>query len=165
VTERSATSNAETSTHSSYADSDAVVGLRDVLHAWLDRTVNISAERACDIVLATDEAVTNVVEHAYRDVAGAGPVTLDLSYSAPTATIEIRVTDQGHWREPGPIPITAIRGRGLILMRKLADACTVTGRTDGTSVSLLFHRCHGVDDDSAESVSRTRRTSTKPARW
>jgi anti-sigma regulatory factor (Ser/Thr protein kinase) len=33
----------------------------------LDRTVNISAERACDIVLATDEAVTNVVEHAYRD--------------------------------------------------------------------------------------------------
>jgi serine/threonine-protein kinase RsbW len=165
VTERSATSDAETSTYSSYADGDAVVGLRDVLHAWLDRTVHISAERACDIVLATDEAVTNVVEHAYRDLAGAGLVTLGLSYSAPTATIEIRVIDQGHWREPAPTPITATRGRGLILMRKLADACTVTGRADGTSVSLLFHRCHELDDDSAEGVSRARRTSTRPARW
>jgi anti-sigma regulatory factor (Ser/Thr protein kinase) len=67
VAKRSATSNAETSTHCGYADGDAVIGLREVLHAWLDRTVNISAERACDIVLATDEAVTNVVEHAYRD--------------------------------------------------------------------------------------------------
>jgi serine/threonine-protein kinase RsbW len=150
VTKRPATSNAETSTHRRHADGDAVGGLREVLHAWLDRTVDISAERACDIVLATDEAVTNAVEHAYRDFAGAGLVTLDLSYHAPTARIEIRVTDQGHWREPAPTPITATRGRGLILMRKLADACTVAGRTDGTSVSLLFHRCHGLGDDSAE---------------
>jgi len=152
VTKRSATSNAETSTHSGYADGDAVVGLREVLHTWLFRTVDISAVRACDIVLATDEAVTNVVEHAYRNFVGAGLVTLDLSYHAPTATIEIRVTDQGQWREPAPTPITATRGRGLILMRKLADACTVAGCINGTSVSLLFRRCHGFDGDSAEGI-------------
>ena len=150
MTERSATSDAETSTHSDYADGDAVARLREALHAWLDRTVDISVERACDIVLATDEAVTNVVEHAYRDFAGVGLVTLDLSYRAPTATVAVRVTDQGHWREPAPTPITATRGRGLILMRKLADVCAVNGRIDGTSVSLLFNRCHGLSNDSAE---------------
>lgn len=147
--ESSATGNAETSTHTCCADCDAVAALREVLHTWLDRTVDLDTQRACDIVLCADEAITNVVEHAYRDFIGAGLVTLDLSYHAPTATIEIRVTDQGRWREPAPTPITATRGRGLILMRKLADACTVTGRDHGTSVSLLFRRCRGPDDDSA----------------
>ena len=149
---QSSAGTAETSTHTGYADSDAVAGLRSVLHAWLDRTVDINTQRACDIVLATDEAVTNAVEHAYRDFTCAGLVTLDLSYHPPTATVEIRVTDQGHWREPSPTPITATRGRGLILMRKLADACTVTGRIDGTSVSVLFNRCHRLDGDTAEGI-------------
>jgi anti-sigma regulatory factor (Ser/Thr protein kinase) len=144
MTERSATSSAETVTYRAKAAGDVVVGLREALREWLDSSVDISAERVCDIVLATDEALTNVSEHAYRDFSGAGAVTLDLSYDAPAATIEVQVTDQGHWREPAPTPITATRGRGLILMKKLADACTVDGRVDGTSVSLLFYRCHGL---------------------
>jgi anti-sigma regulatory factor (Ser/Thr protein kinase) len=144
MTERSATSSAETVTYRANADGNVVVGLREALREWLDSSVDISAERVCDIVLATDEALANVSEHAYRDFPGAGAVTLDLSYDAPAATIEIQVTDQGHWREPAPTPITATRGRGLILMKKLADACTVDGRVDGTSVSLLFYRCHGL---------------------
>ncbi len=161
MTESSAISGAETSTYSGYACSNAVGGFREALHAWLERTVDVSAERGCDIVLAADEAVTNVVDHAYRDLAGAGLVTLDLSYSASTATVEIRITDHGHWREPAPTPITATRGRGLILMRKLADACTVNGRDDGTSVSLLFRHCHGLDADSTEGISQARWTSTR----
>lgn len=146
MTERSATSSAETVTYRTNADGNVVVGLREALREWLDSSVDISAERVCDIVLATDEALANVSEHAYRDFpgAGAGAVTLDLSYDEPAATIEIQVTDQGIWREPAPTPITATRGRGLILMKKLADACTVDGRVDGTSVSLLFYRCHGL---------------------
>jgi anti-sigma regulatory factor (Ser/Thr protein kinase) len=144
MTERSATSSAETVTYRAKAAGDVVVGLREALREWLDSSVDISSERVCDIVLATDEALTNVSEHAYRDFSGAGAVTLDLSYDAPAATIEVQVTDQGHWREPAPTPITATRGRGLILMKKLADACTVDGRVDGTSVSLLFYRCHGL---------------------
>ena len=144
MTERSAASSPETVTYRANADRNVVVGLREALREWLDSSVDISAERVCDIVLATDEALTNVSEHAYRDLPGAGAVTLDLSYDAPAATIEIQVTDQGHWREPAPTPITATRGRGLILMKKLADACTVDGRVDGTSVSLLFYRCHGL---------------------
>jgi serine/threonine-protein kinase RsbW len=144
MTERSATNSAEKVTYRANADGNVVVGLREALREWLDSSVDISAERVCDIVLATDEALANVSEHAYRDFSGAGAVTLDLSYNAPAAMIEIQVTDQGHWREPAPTPITATRGRGLILMKKLADACTVDGRVDGTSVSLLFYRCHGL---------------------
>jgi serine/threonine-protein kinase RsbW len=144
MTERSATSGAETVTYRTNADGNVVAGLRQALREWLASSVDISAERVCDIVLATDEALTNASEHAYRDFAGSGALTLELSYDAPAATIEIQVTDQGHWREPAPTPITATRGRGLILMKKLADACTVDGRVDGTSVSLLFYRCHGM---------------------
>lgn len=65
MTKRSAISNAETCTHSGCADGDAVVGPRAVLYAPVELTVDISAERRRDLALAADEAVTNVVEHAY----------------------------------------------------------------------------------------------------
>jgi serine/threonine-protein kinase RsbW len=149
MSESAAAPNAEAWTHSGRADGGAVAGLRELLRAWLNHTVDIGAERVCDIVLATDEALCNVVDHAYRDFAGAGVVTLDVSYEAGEARIEIRVRDQGHWRMPEPTPIAAIRGRGLVLMRSLADACTVDGSADGTTVSLTFHGFHRLAGSAA----------------
>lgn len=141
--------NGESWTHSGHADGGTVAGFRELLRAWLNDNVDIDAERLCDIVLATDEALSNVVDHAYQDLAGAGDVTLDLSHHATEARIDIRVRDQGHWRVPEPTPISAIRGRGLILMRSLADACTVAGTANGTTVTLTFHGCPRVEDSTA----------------
>ena len=146
--EPAAARNAEAWSHSGHANGRAVVRFRELLRAWLNDTVDIGAERVCDIVLATDEALANVVDHAYRDCSGAGVVTLDVSYTATDARIEIRVRDQGHWRVPEPTPISAIRGRGLILMRSLANVCTVNGSADGTTVSLTFHGCRRLEDST-----------------
>jgi anti-sigma regulatory factor (Ser/Thr protein kinase) len=142
----SAARSAETWSHSGHADGGVVARFRVLLRAWLNDTVDIGAERVCDIVLATDEALANVVDHAYRDCSGAGVVTLDVSYIETEARIEIRVRDQGQWRVPEPTPISAIRGRGLILMRSLASVCTVEGSADGTTVSLAFHGCRRLED-------------------
>ncbi|BBX47262.1 hypothetical protein GCM10009641_14610 [Mycobacterium cookii] len=145
MSEEAIASTAGTCTHSGYADGDTVVEFRERLRAWLEDSVDLDPERVCDIVLATDEALTNVVDHAYQGIGRTGVVTLDLSYDADEAVINIRVTDRGHWLEPTPTPITAIRGRGLILMQALADSCTVDGRADGTSVSLIFRNCPALE--------------------
>ncbi|MGA8331651.1 MAG: hypothetical protein WB777_20485, partial [Mycobacterium sp.] len=42
-------------TYSGHADGGALTGFRELLRAWLNDTVDIGAERVCDIVLATDE--------------------------------------------------------------------------------------------------------------
>lgn len=129
-----------------YADGSTVANFRDQLHAWLDSAVDLDAERICDIVLATSEALTNAADHAYRADHNSGVVTLELHYDADNATVTVRVTDEGRWVEPTPTTVTAIRGRGLHLMRALADACSVDGRADGTSVTLTFHDCPGLED-------------------
>jgi serine/threonine-protein kinase RsbW len=148
MSESAAAHNTDAWTYSGHADGGALAGFRELLRAWLNDTVNIGAERVCDIVLATDEALSNVVDHAYRDFSGAGIVRLDVSYHAIEARIEIRVHDRGHWRVPEPTPMSAIRGRGLILMRSLANACTVDGSADGTTVSLTFHGCRRLEDST-----------------
>jgi anti-sigma regulatory factor (Ser/Thr protein kinase) len=88
MSESAAAHNTDAWTYSGHADRGALAGFRELLRAWLNDTVDIGAERVCDIVLATDEALSNVVDHAYRDFSGAGIVRLDVSYHAIEARIE-----------------------------------------------------------------------------
>src|SRR3954471_18001213 len=133
-------------THMGCADANTVARFpRPTPRLALDSVVELEAERVSDIVLATDEALTNCVEHAYRDRYTAAVMTLTTSYDRAGATVKVWVTDQGRWIEPDPAAINAIRGRGLILMHALADHCTVEGQTDGTTVCLHFHDCPALD--------------------
>jgi serine/threonine-protein kinase RsbW len=132
-------------TQTGCADASTVARFRVQLRNWLDGIVDLDAERVSDIVLATDEALTNCVEHAYRDRYTAAVMTLTTTYDRAGATVKVCVTDQGRWIEPDPTAINAIRGRGLILMHALADQCTVKRQTDGTTVCLDFHDCPALD--------------------
>lgn len=132
-------------THTGCADATTVARFRVQLRGWLDSTVGLEVERVSDIVLATDEALTNCVEHAYQDRYAAAVMTLTTTYDRAGATVKVCVTDKGRWIEPDPAAINAIRGRGLILMRALADHCTVEGQTDGTTVCLHFNDCPALD--------------------
>ncbi|MGA9489455.1 MAG: ATP-binding protein [Mycobacterium sp.] len=149
MTEEAVAGTADICTHSGYADGDTVVEFRQRIRAWLRSSVDLDPERVCDIVLATDEALSNVVDHAYRGSGNGGVVTLELSFDAAEAVVKVCVTDRGHWLEPTPTPVDAIRGRGLILMHALADSCAVDGRVDGTSVSLIFRDCPALEHLSA----------------
>jgi serine phosphatase RsbU (regulator of sigma subunit)/anti-sigma regulatory factor (Ser/Thr protein kinase)/anti-anti-sigma regulatory factor len=84
---------------------------------------------------AVTEFVTNVADHAYRDVAG-GPVVVDAVLSAD-GTARVTVTDRGTWREHAGA--SGNRGRGLAIAQTLVPDTVVTHGADGT-VAVATHR-------------------------
>lgn len=116
------------------ADADRASELRRELGDWLGN-VGVDPDRAYDVVLATYEAIANSVEHAYRDHTDRG--TLDILVTcAAEGRIEVRVTDRGDWASHNSDPN---RGRGVPLMRALADSAAVTSDQDGTTVHMIWN--------------------------
>jgi serine/threonine-protein kinase RsbW len=130
-------------THTGPADARTVSAFRRGFGEWLNHHLELDDERAADIVLATDEALANCADHAYRVVDHAGSMTLQIAYHPITTELRVCVSDRGHWVEPNPEARNAEcgRGRGIVLMRAVADACTIDGRDDGTTVCLRFYDC------------------------
>ena len=115
------------------ADADRASELRRELGDWLGN-VGVDPDRAYDVVLATYEAIANSVEHAYRDHTDRG--TLDIRVSrAAEGRIEVKVTDRGDWASHNSDPN---RGRGVPLMRALADSAAVTSDQNGTTVHMIW---------------------------
>lgn len=121
------------------ADGRAASQMIKQLRAWLIRSVAIDEQRCSDVVLATYEALANCADHAYRHHGQPGKMTLHLSHDAHNSTVQICVEDRGRWIAPEPRPI--IRGRGLHLIKALADDVSVNGRDDGTTICLHFTHC------------------------
>lgn len=86
--------------------------------------------------LAVSEAVTNVVLHAYRGRARAGPVHLLVELS-PTL-VRVSVGDEGGGMTPRPDSPGA--GLGLPVIASLVDDLGVSGRdgASGTEVRMTF---------------------------
>ena len=80
-------------------------------------------------LLALSEACNNAIEHGYRN----GPGTISIALSHDDGSLEIRVADNGEWREPRP---DSSRGRGMLIMRSLMDETDVVSSQDGTEVVL-----------------------------
>lgn len=96
-----------------------------------------------DLVLAVNEAVSNSIEHAYRDDPS-GTVVLHAdavrgregaALGCPGVRVTVRVTDRGAWREPATDP--GHRGRGLSMIRACAEDVVVAAGSTGTTVT--FH--------------------------
>ena len=85
--------------------------------------------RGTRCLLALSEACNNAIEHGYRN----RPGTISIALSHDDASLEIRVADNGEWREPRP---DSSRGRGMLIMRSLMDEADVVSSQDGTEVVL-----------------------------
>lgn len=112
---------------------DRLSQLRSALTDWANR-IGLAADTITDLVLATYEAMANVVEHAYRDCVSG---LLDLCARADPAhrTVTVVVTDYGRWRpQPGP----SARGRGLSLIRGLATHAEISPSQHGTTVTMTY---------------------------
>src|SRR5215207_2521993 len=73
-------------------------------------------EELDDVVMAVDEAVANVVDHAYRLAPAAGDVHVYawIATESGHRRCVVSVTDRGRWR---PVPQDrGNRGRGLLMM-------------------------------------------------
>jgi serine/threonine-protein kinase RsbW len=109
---------------------DALVAHRAAAGQPADLTDDL-ADLADDLVLATSEALENVVDHAFAGTPLAGTMTLRADVVDDVVTIV--VTDDGRWRSPRSGPTS--RGRGLTLMESLTDV-EVDHGARGTTVTM-----------------------------
>ncbi len=124
------------------ADAQTVADFRRQLSRWLRAHLALDAVHSNDVLLAVNEAVTNAAEFAYGEQRGT--VTMQVRYIAAQRTLVVDVSDRGKWRYTDPSTRSNTRGRGIPLMRALADHATISPLPSGTQVRLQFNGCAGV---------------------
>jgi anti-sigma regulatory factor (Ser/Thr protein kinase) len=96
--------------------------------------------------LATDEAASNIIEHAYEGVKDG---VLDLSCGMEADAIKITLIDYGYPFDPSTIPMPDLKadlsnrkigGLGIYLMRKLMDEVHYEPRPDKSNVLTMIKR-------------------------
>jgi serine/threonine-protein kinase RsbW len=102
---------------------------------------SLSVERRSGGVLAIYEALANAAEFGYLDAPGHGTIAFTASYDDDIDTLAVTVTDRGRWRATGTAtvpPHHAPRGRGIPLMRALADETRIDPSEHGTQTCLTW---------------------------
>lgn len=158
------------------AEAGVLASVRRALRQWLGG-LGASPEEIHDLVLAGNEAATNVLEHAY----GPGDGLLEVAATRSAERVSVTVRDYGRWRSPRGNE----RGRGFLLMHALVDAVEVVPSPSGTEVRLHRQlpgpqssrpgrrahpgprRCEprAPSSQSRSSASRATSTSRTPGSW
>lgn len=126
-------------TFAGVADAVTAAHWRGELRRWLKHVVQAPAVTREDILLGVGEALANCVEHAYRTHHEAGTMKLQVSYDPAMGSVRVCVSDRGNWQRPSlRKPHDPRASRGIMLMRTLADHCTINARPNGTSVYLDY---------------------------
>lgn len=127
--------------HQTFLSSNATPSLvRKTLTVWMTER-EIGELHIEDLILAVSEAVTNVVDHAYRNVETPGCVEVDIELTyepdhedGPERWVTIAVTDYGIWRSERADK--GFRGRGLQMIQACTDWRYLERRTVGTRVTM-----------------------------
>lgn len=110
------------------------------------RTGGFGEKDVYNIQLATDEAASNIIEHAYEGIPNG---VLDLSCGMESDTIKIILIDYGLPFDPSTIPMPDLKadlsdrkigGLGIFLMRKLMDEVHYDPRPDKSNVLTMIKR-------------------------
>ncbi|GAA1311184.1 SpoIIE family protein phosphatase [Saccharothrix xinjiangensis] len=118
------------------AQPSSLAVMRREVTAW-SSTAGLPADLLDDLQLALGEAAANVVDHAYGQDSG------DVEYRLATTPTGVHVTvrDHGRWR---PVPADpGYRGRGMQIIRTLAEQVSFDHGEDGTAVD--FHLAPQAD--------------------
>jgi anti-sigma regulatory factor (Ser/Thr protein kinase) len=115
------------------ATEDQLGPMRRSIAQWA-RGVGADEETVESIVLATDEALSNVVGHAYPDLTG--DFELRAEYVSESGRIEITIRDHGRAKRPTEPDIH--HGRGIPLIFALADQADIMPSAKGTSVRMSW---------------------------
>jgi serine phosphatase RsbU (regulator of sigma subunit)/anti-sigma regulatory factor (Ser/Thr protein kinase) len=109
------------------AHKEALADVRALLRRWLHGQ-GATEDEAYDILVASQEACANAVEHAYAP----GRRSFEVEATYRDGRIRVVVRDNGSWRPPRGTH----RGRGLPLMQALMEHVEVTHADEGTVVVL-----------------------------
>jgi anti-sigma regulatory factor (Ser/Thr protein kinase) len=99
-----------------------------------------------NIQLATDEAASNIIEHAYENMPDG---ILELSCGVNQDVITIVLVDHGESFDPSEVPLPDLKadlsnrkigGLGIFLMRKLMDEVTYEPRPNKSNVLTMTKR-------------------------
>ena len=110
------------------------------------RAGGFSDKDVYNIQLATDEAASNIIEHAYEDRPDG---ILELSCGMRGDVITIVLIDHGESFDPSEIPLPDLKadlsdrkigGLGIFLMRKLMDEVHYEPRPDKSNVLTMIKR-------------------------
>ncbi len=128
------------------ADMKYLADLRDFV-VTIGRKNGFDDKVIGSLKLATDEAVTNIIRHAYRDTPGRGFVTMRAIVK--TTSLTIVLIDQGRTFDPrnakAPdmkeyIKIGKKGGLGIFMLQKLMDEIDYQVTTEGNELRLVKHR-------------------------
>jgi serine/threonine-protein kinase RsbW len=104
-----------------------------------------------DIILAVDEACTNIIKHAYKSVPD-GEIIIEINYNSRKFTIKL--IDHGNSFDPESVPVPDLQkylrqrkvgGLGLYLMRTLMDDVkyiSVPGEYNQVMLSKNLNNAH-----------------------
>ena len=109
-------------------DASGLAEARRSLAAWLERE-SIGSDEIDEILIATNEACMNAVEHS----GAAATSRVEVSANLDDGRFWLEVSDRGRWREPVP---NGDRGHGMGLMHKLMDAVAIDRGDGGTRVRM-----------------------------
>jgi serine/threonine-protein kinase RsbW len=110
------------------------------------RAGGFSDKDVYNIQLATDEAASNVIEHAYENQPDG---ILEMSCGMKGDTITIILIDRGESFDPSEIPLPDLKadlserkigGLGIFLMRKLMDEVHYEPKPDKSNVLTMIKR-------------------------
>lgn len=99
-----------------------------------------------NIQLATDEAASNIIEHAYEGVTDG---VLDLSCGMEAEGFKVVLVDHGMPFDPSEVPMPDLQadladrkigGLGIFLMRKLMDEVNYHSNADKSNVLTMIKR-------------------------
>ena len=116
------------------ASADRLTEVRKAIQDWA-RRADLPLDLIDALALASYEAMANVADHAYVD-GTLGRVSVLVS--ASSETLDVLVADGGRWQAPDVDP--GFRGRGLLLIRGLAEDVAVTSTDQGTTVRMSWRR-------------------------
>jgi anti-sigma regulatory factor (Ser/Thr protein kinase) len=112
--------------------------IRRELAEWLGQNLLLDAEKSSDVLLAVYEALANAAEFAYVAAPQPGPMHVRAAYDDAACVLTVTVTDEGLWRSNDKDVKDIARGRGIPLMRALADRADIDSTAAGTEVRLQW---------------------------
>ena len=120
---------------------DNLFALRNAVAAH-GTSLGLSSTRVSDLVLLAHELASNAVRHGGATAAVPGRLRLWASPDPPAVVCEVSDDGPGlvdaELRGRDPVATTAGNGRGLWIVRQIADVVEIVGGSDGTRITATF---------------------------